>query len=83
MARSIWQKHQVEGIGACMGIRRCVLDDLGGFDQILGIGAPLMTGEESDLTIRILLAGYFVYESPDIMFVHYGFRNVGRWECHN
>lgn len=80
MARSIWQKHQVEGIGACMGIRRCVLDDLGGFDQILGIGAPLMTGEESDLTIRILLAGYFVYESPDIMLVHYGFR---AWEDGN
>jgi GT2 family glycosyltransferase len=77
VARGIHEKSQVEGLSACMGLRRSLWQVLGGFDQMLGAGSPLKSGAESDLTIRALLAGYYVYETPDMTVIHHGFR---RWE---
>ena len=74
LAKTIREKHRVEGMSACMGMRRSTWQALGGFDTMLGVGAPLQAGAEVDLTIRSLQAGYFVYETPSLTLVHHGFR---------
>jgi glycosyltransferase involved in cell wall biosynthesis len=77
LARGIRDKHRVGGISACMGIRRSVWQSLGGFDAMLGAGAPLKSGAEGDFVIRALRAGHWVYETPRIVITHHGFRS---WE---
>lgn len=76
LARTIRDKHAVEGLSACMGIRRNVWEAVGGFDEMLGAGAPLRSGAESDFTIRALLRGYFVLETPELWVIHHGFRSA-------
>src|SRR5690349_8177042 len=60
------------GIGACFGIKRSVWSEIGGFDEMLGPGSPLGSLEDRDIAIRVLLAGYFIYQTPDISIIHYG-----------
>jgi GT2 family glycosyltransferase len=61
-------------IGAGMAVRRDAVLALGGFDEQLGPGAPLRSGEDRDLAARALTAGWRVYQTPDAMVVHHGFR---------
>jgi len=74
LASSVWEKNRVCGIGACMGLRRSAWQVLKGFDEMLGPGAQMMSNEEGDFTIRMLIAGYKVYETPKIRVIHNGFR---------
>jgi glycosyltransferase involved in cell wall biosynthesis len=77
LACSIREKHKVEGIGACMGIRKTTWTALRGFDEYMGSGAPLKSGEDTDFIVRTLLSGYYVYETPEVAVVHHSFRT---WE---
>jgi len=77
LARGIGDKHRVEGLGACMGVRCDVWQSLSGFDEMLGAGSQFKAGEDGDLAMRALFAGYWIYETPAVWLRHYGFRN---WE---
>ena len=82
LARATADKLEVEGLSACMGLRRDLWKTLHGFDPMLGAGAPLRSGSEGDFTIRALRAGYRVYETPKIYVVHNGFRTWGETRAH-
>ncbi len=75
VARDIREKARVEGVGACMAVRRSVLVTLGGFDEELGVGARLLSAEDTDIAVRALLAGFYVCETPDAAVCHHGFRS--------
>jgi GT2 family glycosyltransferase len=63
------------GIGANFAIRRCVLERLGGFDPLLGVGAPFFrAGEELDLLVRALHAGYRIVNARECDVLHLGLR---------
>lgn len=77
VARSIRDKPGVDGMAACMGVRRSVWEALGGFDPMLGSGAPLRSAAEGDLALRALALGHWVAGAPALEVVHHGFRT---WE---
>ena len=77
LARGIQDAHLLGGTSASMALRRSAWQRLGGFDETLGVGTPLGSAEDTDLTIRALLEGYRVYETPHAAVVHHGFF---RWD---
>ena len=74
LARSIRDKHRLEGMGASMAIRRAVWVALHGFDECLGAGARLKSAEETDFAVRALQAGVWAYETPGAIAIHAGLR---------
>jgi len=63
------------GIGANFGVRREVLASLGGFDPLLGPGAPVFRGaEETDLLIRAIHRGLRVINAVESDVLHLGVR---------
>ena len=61
---SITDVHQLNGTTANMAVRRSLWLELQGFDESLGVGAPLCSAEDLDLALRALLAGYTVFQTP-------------------
>lgn len=73
--RGLANKPRAEGIGACMAIRVDAWQRLDGFDDWLGAGASLASGEDTDLIMRLLQAGFTVAETPAAEVIHHGFRD--------
>jgi len=70
----MWRSH---GISANMAVRLQTIRLVGGFDEILGSGAPLPSCEDWDIAYRVLKSGSWVFELPESHVVHFGFRT---WE---
>lgn len=75
---SIWSWKTTDGanvgIGASMAMRRSVLAAIGGFDHRLGPGSALRNAEDTDVTVRVLLAGHDVVRTTRARVDHYGHR---------
>jgi hypothetical protein len=75
--RSPWLAFRAKGIGANVCVRAGLLRSVGGFDEVLGTGAPLRAGEDLDLVYRMLSAGQPVLDLPEPAVVHHGLRTWG------
>ena len=80
LARTIWEKHRIEGIGGNLAVKKNLWETLGGFDEMLGAGTPFCAAEETDFVIRALLRGQAVYETPRVWVTHSGFRTFEQGE---
>jgi O-antigen biosynthesis protein len=61
------------GVGFCLYIRRALLDAIGGFDPVFGLGY----GEENDFCLRANAAGYRNVLCEDAFVLHLGGRSFG------
>jgi hypothetical protein len=59
-----------------MALRRDATLALGGFDDAVGPGARFPSGDDWDITHRLLLSGWHVYETADLSILHHGFRTL-------
>jgi GT2 family glycosyltransferase len=82
MLRSVSALREGLGLGAGMALRRDVALALGGFDESFGPGARFPSADEWDISIRALLSGWHIYETPDIAIVHDGFRTFEQGKAH-
>ncbi len=72
-----------QGIGAGMALRRSAVLALGGFDESIGPGAHHPSGDDCDITLRLLLSGWRVRESAELSIVHHGFRPHSEARAHS
>ena len=63
-------KAGIFGTGANFAVRREVVSKLGGFDSLLGVGAPGKGGEDLDMFVRIILAGHRLSYLPAALVWH-------------
>jgi GT2 family glycosyltransferase len=61
------------GVGFCLYIRRALLDAIGGFNPVFGLGY----GEENDFCLRAKAAGYRNVLCEDAFVLHMGARSFG------
>lgn len=67
------------GMTANFAARRFAFEQVGGFDEVLGPGAALNSGEDFDFQYRAFLAGVTIAVRPEVRVDHYGFRDSQQW----
>jgi glycosyltransferase involved in cell wall biosynthesis len=70
---------RVFGMGANFAARRRLFSDIGGFDEILGGGAPLRSSQDFDLAFRAYRAGSVIILRPEVALAHDGRREEEDW----
>lgn len=66
------------GMGAGMGLRRCAIEKVNGFDEQLGAGVDLASAEDLDMSLRLVLNGYHIYHTKSVTVIHHGFRTYAQ-----
>jgi glycosyltransferase involved in cell wall biosynthesis len=77
---NVWRRC----VSAAMFVRRKVCDNVGSFDEGLGVGAgtPYWSGEETDYLLRALAHGYRILYDPHISIFHQQLvRSIDAAEC--
>ena len=67
--------RDVRGLGAGMAVRRSMVEDMGGFDPMLGPGSRFPDCDDRDVAMRALIAQHHVYETSAVTVTHFGFRS--------
>jgi glycosyltransferase involved in cell wall biosynthesis len=70
---------RVFGMGANFAARRRLFSRIGGFDEILGGGAPLKSSQDYDLAYRAYRAGSVILLRPEVELAHDGRRDQQDW----
>lgn len=70
---------RVIGMGANFAARRLLFDRIGGFDEVLGGGAPLRSSQDFDLAFRAFRAGSVITLSSEVTLLHDGGRQWTDW----
>lgn len=72
----VWPQDPMHfGHGANSAFRRAHFDQVGGYDEMLGPGAPLHNAEDHDLFWRLLRAGWTGRFEPSAIVEHAAWRN--------
>ena len=78
-----WENY---GMGANMAFRSEALRTVSGWDLCVGPGAKFASGDDTDVAVRVLSAGYRMSFCPTGRVVHFGFRlwksnrqDMSRW----
>jgi glycosyltransferase involved in cell wall biosynthesis len=74
MLTTMHDARLVRGLGAGIAVRRHMIEEIGGFDPMLGPGSRFQDCDDRDIAMRALLARYHVYETSTISVKHFGFR---------
>ena len=82
LLRSIAAIRAGLGLGAGMALRRDAVIDLGGFDEAFGPGARFPSGDDWDISQRVLLTGGHVFEAAHLSIMHHGFRTLSEGRDH-
>jgi GT2 family glycosyltransferase len=70
------RSHGLIGMGANMFVRRRTFEAVGHFDEDLGPGGELITGEECELAYRVLRSGFELVQTPELDVIHWGARPI-------
>ncbi len=62
------------GMGAAMALRLDAVTGIGGFDESIGPGAVIPSGDDTDIQVRLFLSGWPILYTSDVAIVHHGFR---------
>jgi GT2 family glycosyltransferase len=70
------------GLGAGMAVRREAVLAIGGFDESFGPGSRFGSGDDWDISLRVLLKGWTVFETAQLSVIHHGFRTFAEGRDH-
>lgn len=70
---------EVFGMGANFAVLQSVCQEIGGFDEVLGLGAPLKCANDFDFAFRVFRSNYTILLEPDAIVYHYGVRAYPLW----
>jgi len=70
---------RIYGMGANFAVRRRLFQRIGGFDELLGGGAPLRSSQDFDFQYRAFVAGATTLLRPEVKVDHYGLRVGEQW----